>query len=80
MTKIPNPTIENGKDEELIMKFDPNTIQHLGIQMYSTLPPVIVELVANSYDAEANEVKIYLYDNREESSSFLVGRSVDTRL
>jgi hypothetical protein len=50
---------------KLVMEFDPNTIEHLGIQMYSTLPPVIAELVANSYDAEAEEVKIFLYDNSE---------------
>lgn len=47
----------------LVMEFDPNTIEHLGIQMYSTLPPVIAELVANSYDAEAESVEIFLYDN-----------------
>jgi hypothetical protein len=53
------------QQEKLVMEFDPNTIEHLGIQMYSTLPPVIAELVANSYDAEAKEVTIYLYDNAE---------------
>ena len=44
------------------MGFDPNTIEHLGIQMYSTLPPVIAELVANAYDADAKNVKIFLED------------------
>ncbi|QMU66634.1 MAG: hypothetical protein GKR88_03745 [Flavobacteriaceae bacterium] len=47
------------------MKFDPRTIEHLGIQMYSTLPPVIAELVSNSYDAEAEEVTIHLFDEKE---------------
>ena len=45
------------------MSFDPNTIEHLGIQMYSTLPPVIAELVANAYDADASSVKITLKDD-----------------
>ena len=45
------------------MSFDPNTIEHLGIQMYSTLPPVIAELVANAYDADASRVKIVLKDD-----------------
>ncbi len=45
------------------MSFDPNTIEHLGIQMYSTLPPVIAELVANAYDADASIVKIILKDD-----------------
>ena len=40
------------------MKFDVGTIKHLGLQMYSTLPPVIGELVANAWDANATIVKI----------------------
>ena len=34
--------------------------------MYSTLPPVLAELVSNSYDAEATSVEIFLYDNTGE--------------
>ena len=34
--------------------------------MYSTLPPVLAELVSNSYDAEAISVEIFLYDNTGE--------------
>lgn len=51
------------KKKELEMSFDPNTISHLGIQMYSTLPPVIAELVSNSYDADAHEVTLTLNDS-----------------
>ena len=40
------------------MKFDIGTIKHLGLQMYSTLPPVIGELVANAWDANATRVDI----------------------
>jgi len=50
---------------QLEMRFDPNVINHLGIQMYSTLPPVIAELVSNAYDAEAENVDIYLYDGQD---------------
>lgn len=50
---------------QLTMSFEPNTIDHLGIRMYSTLPPVIAELVANAHDADAKEVQIYLYDEDE---------------
>ena len=35
----------NQKNKNLSMRFDPATIEHLGIQMYSTLPPVVAELV-----------------------------------
>lgn len=50
-------------NDELEMKFNPNTISHLGIQMYSTLPPVLAELVSNSYDADAHEVILELNDS-----------------
>jgi hypothetical protein len=50
------------EENKLVMKFDPHTIEHLGIQMYYTLPPVIAELVSNSYDADASKVQIYLND------------------
>jgi hypothetical protein len=40
------------------MKFDVGTIKHLGLQMYSTLPPVIGELVANAWDADATRIEI----------------------
>lgn len=53
--------------QELEMRFDPNTIEHLGIQMYSTLPPVIGELISNAYDADANYVSIHLQDEGEKS-------------
>ncbi|ODS35624.1 hypothetical protein BEH94_03460 [Candidatus Altiarchaeales archaeon WOR_SM1_SCG] len=53
---------ENTNTEELKMTFDPNIINQLGLQMYSTLPPIIAELIANSYDAEAEHVMLYLFD------------------
>lgn len=40
------------------MDFDISTIKHLGLQMYSTLPPVIGELIANAWDANAKKVEI----------------------
>jgi HSP90 family molecular chaperone len=43
---------------DYVMKFDLGTIKHLGLQMYSTLPPVIGELVANAWDADATLVRI----------------------
>ena len=44
------------------MTFDPRVIEHLGVRMYSTLPPVLSELIANSYDADATKVEIELHD------------------
>ena len=42
------------------IKFDKNTIDHLGIKLYSTFLPVIPELISNSYDADAENVKIWI--------------------
>lgn len=42
----------------LSLKFDPKTIEHLGVKMYSTLPPALAELISNSYDADASEVTV----------------------
>ena len=47
-----------GSKEPFRMEFDVYTIKHLGLQMYSTLPPVIGELVANGWDANATKVEI----------------------
>ncbi|MGO3297254.1 MAG: hypothetical protein ACTILJ_00455, partial [Pseudolactococcus laudensis] len=49
-------TIQNS----LEMTFMPSTIQALGANLYATVPPIIAELVANSYDAMATEVLIDL--------------------
>jgi len=48
--------------ENLTLKFDPNTIEHLGISLYSKLPSVLSELVSNSWDADADKVCINFYD------------------
>ncbi|SKA20740.1 ATP-binding protein [Sediminibacterium ginsengisoli] len=48
--------------ENLTLKFDPNTIEHLGISLYSKLPSVLSELVSNSWDADADNVRINFYD------------------
>jgi|GEM_PF-262974 len=49
---------KGGALDDFKMKFDIGTIKHLGLQMYSTLPPVIGELVSNAWDADAPRVDI----------------------
>jgi uncharacterized protein (TIGR02391 family) len=49
-------------ERKLIMSFEANTIKHLGIKMYSTIPPALAELIANAYDACSTEVRIKFYD------------------
>ncbi|HUW25777.1 MAG TPA: ATP-binding protein [Gallionella sp.] len=47
-------------DSPFELRFDPLTIKHLGVRMYSTLPPALAEIISNSYDADANNVTITL--------------------
>jgi len=51
--------------ERLFMTFEANTIKHLGVKMYSNMPPALAELIANAYDACATEVYVRLYDQEE---------------
>ena len=37
-----------------------NAVTHLGRNLYSTTPPALAELVANSYDAYATKVNLHL--------------------
>lgn len=51
------------EDSSLVLRFDPHTIEHLGIKMYSQLPHALAELVANAYDAASTNVSIHLSDS-----------------
>ena len=56
------------------MPFEPTTVDHLGLQLYGTLPPVISELVSNAYDAESARVEITLPTGTINSKSEVVIR------
>lgn len=47
---------------ELVLKYDPLTIKHLGVSLYSQLPSVLSELVSNAYDADAENISIDLIE------------------
>lgn len=53
-------------EDKLRMSFDPHTIEHLGVKMYSNMPNAIAELIANAYDANAHNVHIKLFDKNNE--------------
>ncbi|MFH0779051.1 MAG: ATP-binding protein [Candidatus Eisenbacteria bacterium] len=59
---------------DFYMPFEATTIEHLGLRLYSTLPPVISELVSNSYDADAPKVDIVLPEGPLGPSSEVVLR------
>lgn len=44
--------------EKLVMQISLNVLEHLGINLYSNVPAVLSEIVANAWDADATEVKI----------------------
>jgi HSP90 family molecular chaperone len=50
--------------KQLTLRYDPLTIKHLGVSLYSQLPSVLSELISNSYDADAEKVNIELTDNQ----------------
>ncbi|RJP46469.1 MAG: TIGR02391 family protein [Desulfobacteraceae bacterium] len=54
------------------MRFDPRTIKHLGVRMYSTLPPAIAEIVANAYDADASLVTVTLREEDGKPSEITI--------
>lgn len=51
------------------MSLDLNVLNHLGLNLYSNTPAVLSEVVANSYDADALEVKI---DISQESDKIVI--------
>ena len=46
------------------LSIDLNALNNLGINFYSNMPVVISEVVANSWDADAENVRIFL-DNSQ---------------
>jgi len=58
--------------KDLELKFDPQTIKHLGLKMYSTLPPAIAELISNAYDADASQVIIKLIEGDESTKTIII--------
>lgn len=52
-------------NNKLIMRFDPKTVEHLGISLYSKLPTVLGELISNSWDADADNVELQFNDNND---------------
>lgn len=64
---------------ELELSFDINTINHLGVKLYSTIPPMLAELVSNAWDADAHNVWIRVSneDKKIEVTDDGVGMSFD---
>lgn len=48
---------------KLEMTISLNALEHLGMNLYSNMPSVLSEIVANAWDADATEVRIHLDKN-----------------
>lgn len=44
----------------LVMRLSLNVLQHLGLNLYSNVPAVLSEVVANAWDADAGQVQVEL--------------------
>ena len=53
---------------EYELKVDLNALEHLGLNLYSNVPAVLSELVANAWDAEAERVSLEVASADEEKS------------
>lgn len=45
------------------LKIDLNALNHLGLNLYSNVPAVLSELIANAWDADAGEVRLNIHRN-----------------
>ncbi|MFC7137991.1 ATP-binding protein [Halobaculum litoreum] len=59
-------------EQNLAMRFDLNVLKHLGLRMYTSLPAVISEYVANAWDAWATEVKIRIPQDESMSPDYQI--------
>ena len=54
------------KPSFLKMTLDRNVLKHLGIKLYSSVPAVLSEAVANAWDADADEVIIDIHGKKRQ--------------
>ena len=52
-------------DSKYKMSISLNVLKHLGVNLYSNIPAVLAEVIANAWDADATEVKVNL-DQRQQ--------------
>jgi hypothetical protein len=64
------------------MSISLNSLNHLGMNLYSNVPAVLSELVANAYDADASEVRIEITDDVitiTDDGDGMTGREINDR-
>ena len=48
---------------EFELKVDLNALNHLGMNLYSNVPAVLSELIANAWDADSSQVRLDIFDD-----------------
>lgn len=56
-------------EKKLKFTYDINTIDHLGVKLYTMIPPMLAELVSNAWDADAHNVYISLVNGENKQIS-----------
>lgn len=51
-------------ENKYTLTLDLNVLNHLGLNLYSNIAAVLSEIVANAWDADAEEVSIDIFDNK----------------
>jgi hypothetical protein len=72
---VPEKHKEKGMSYQL--KIDMNVLNHLGIGLYSSTPAVITEIIANAWDAAAENVTIDIGTDRIEVADDGMGMNAD---
>ena len=57
---------------EFELKVDLNALNHLGMNLYSNVPAVLSELIANSWDADSSEVSLDIFDDSNGEKTIVV--------
>ena len=64
-------------DRSYRMSISLNVLKHLGISLYSTIPAVLSEIVANSWDADASIVEICIHKEKDMITVFDNGHGMN---
>lgn len=59
------------------MRISLNVLQHLGIGLYSSIPAVLSEIIANAWDADATVVEMQIDPEDKEIEIFDNGHGMD---
>ncbi len=57
--------MDKENDPTYRMTLSLNVLNHLGLNLYSNIPAVLSEVVANAWDADAKVVDIIVHENRD---------------